>query len=136
MTFYPGMSTKNDNKTKNLMFFLGFWLFFEITPVCRKNIQNQDHHGMSNFCQFFDIFIPSFTIFSIFLRYTGVISKNMSNKSGKSELFCPILVRKNGKEQSRSRMNLYIYARDLGKKREKNAIFQAIFFREKIDIRL
>ena len=28
-------------------------------------------------------------------------------------------------------MNLYIYARDLGKKREKKAIFQACFFEEK-----
>ena len=87
---------------------------------------------MSNFFQFFDIFIPSFTIFfDLFWRYTGVISKNTQNKSEKSELFFPILVGKNGKEQSRSRMNLYIYARDLGKKREKKAIFQACFFEEK-----
>ena len=106
------------------MIFLVFWLFFEITPVCRKNIENQDHPGMSNFFQFFDIFIPSFTIFfDLFWRYTGVILKNKQNKSGKSKLFFPILVGKNGKEQSRSRMNLYIYARDLGKKREKKAIF-------------
>ena len=61
--------------------------------------------------------------------------KNKQNKSGKSEVFFPILVRKNGKEQSRSRINLYIYARYLGKKREKKAIFQAYFFRGKINIR-
>ena len=60
-----------------------------------------------------------------------MILKNKQKKSGKSELFFPILVRKNGKEQSRSRMNLYIYRRDLGKKREKKAIFQACFFEEK-----
>ena len=60
-----------------------------------------------------------------------MILKNKQNKSGKSDICFPILVRKNGKEQSRSRMNLYIYRRDLGKKREKKAIFQACFFEEK-----
>ena len=97
MTFLPGVLKKEQNKTKNLICFFVFWLFFEITPVCRKQIQNQYHPGMSNFCQFSTFWSRHCTFFRLFLRYTEVISKNRPRKSAKSELVCPILVRKNGK---------------------------------------
>jgi hypothetical protein len=55
----------------------------------------------------------------------------MQKQSGKSELFFPILVRKNRKEQSRSRVNFYIYTPLFWAKNTKKGHFSGLFFREK-----
>ena len=65
------------------------------------------------YVQFFAIvrnLFPIIVIFcSIILKIHGRDLEKHANKSGKIELLYPILVRKNGKEQSRLRVNFYQY---------------------------
>ena len=78
MTFHPGMSKKKSKIKQEISSFCFFSAVFRDHPgMLKKNSKTRS----PRYVQFFDILVSSFAIFfDLFLRYTGVISKDKPKK--------------------------------------------------------